>query len=191
MGLYCKFECQVMVMYFYMEQMKRRSIGVLLVILICISCSQSHNAPERNFYFEIHSHHPSANQLVGYLENRIAYNKYTITHRSGLDWPFYKELKPNEDITKDSLMPPHWFLHKMIPKKSNQELKIDEYLVRIDLLPKPDTLPNYSVEIFRMDSTGLVLSASTGVHYIDAAEFTTRQELNELYLKSIVRYSFK
>lgn len=170
----------------------RRSIFLMLLSgIFCAACSPRHNAPERNFYFEIHNHDRSSEGLAPYIESRIAYNKYTITNHSGLEWPFYKELKPMEDIPKDSLMPPHWFLHKMIPKKPNQQLEIDEYLVRIDLSPKPDTLPNYSVEIFRMDSTGLVLSAQTGVHYFDSTEFSTRETLNELYLKSIIRYSFK
>lgn len=174
-----------------MDKLKTKSFALLLAIFICLGCAQNHNASERNFYFEIHNHDRSSNQLADYLANHISYNKYTITNRSGLQWPFYLELKPNENIPKDSLMPPHWFLHKMIPKKLDQKLKIDEYLVRIDLSPKLDTLPNYSVEIFRMDSTGLVLSARTGVHYLDSTEFATRETLNELYLKSIIRYSFK
>jgi hypothetical protein len=185
MGLCCKFEIAVKV-----TTMKKKTIGILLIILICTACSPSHNAPERNFYFEIH-HDRSSEPLASYLENHIAYNKYTITNHSGLEWPFYKELKPDEAIRKDSLMPPHWFLHKMIPKNSAQEIKVNEYLVRIDLLPKPDTLPNYSVEIFRMDSTGLVLSARTGIHYLDSTEFSSKEGLNDLYLKSIIRYSFK
>jgi len=79
----------------------------------------------------------------------------------------------------------------MIPKKSNQHLEINEYIVRIDLLPQPDTLPNYSLEIFRMDTTGLILSARTGIHFIDSTESKGHETLNELYLKSIIRYSFK
>jgi hypothetical protein len=164
---------------------------IILSVLFCAACSSNQKIPERNFYFEIQSHDPSSNQLADYLRNHISYNRYTITNQSGLEWPFYKELKPDEDIPKDSLMPPHWFLHKMIPKKSKQQLEINEYLVRIDLLPKSDTLPNYSVEIFRMDSAGLVLSARSGIHYIDSTEFSPPQGLNELYLKSIIRYSFK
>jgi len=160
-------------------------------LLFFYACTSNHNAPERIFYCEIQSHDSTSNRLSEYLTNHISNHKYTITNHSGLEWPFYKELQEDEDIPKDSLMPPHWFLHKMIPKKSNHQLKIDEYLVRIDLSPKRDTLPNYSVEIFRMDSSGLVLSADTGIHYIDSSEFTTRETLNELYLKSIIRYSFK
>jgi len=174
-----------------MDKLKAKIIAATVAASICAACSTKNNAPERNFYFEIHSPDHSSDQLADYIESHIAYNKYTITNGSGHKWPFYKELKPNEDIPRDSLMPPHWFLHKMIPKKSNQRLKFNEYLVRIDLRPMPDTLPNYSVDIFRQDSTGLVFSAGTGVHYIGHSEFNSREELNELYLKSIVRYSFK
>jgi len=168
-----------------------KTLLIVLFLNFCCACTSNHSTPERNFYYEIQSHDSASNQLSEYLTKHISTHKYTITNQSGLEWPFYKELQEDEDIPRDSLMPPHWFLHKMIPKKSNQLLKINEYIVRIDLSPKPDTLPNYSVEIFRMDSTGLVLSARTGIHYFDSSEFTTREALNVLYLKSIIRYSFK
>lgn|GEM_PF-2008122 len=171
--------------------MLHKTLLIVLFLHFCCACTSNHSTPERNFYFEIQSHDDASKQLAEYITQRISRHKYTITNQSGLEWPFYKELQEDEDIPKDSLMPPHWFLHKMIPKKTNQQLKIDEYFVRIDLSPRLDTLPNYSVEIFRMDSTGLVLSGRTGVHYIDSSEFTTRETLNELYLKSIIRYSFK
>jgi hypothetical protein len=171
--------------------MRALSLLIFLVIIYTGGCTTKDKAPERSFYYEILNHDHSSNQLADYLKTHIANNKYTITNGSGMQWPFYRELKPNEDIPKDSLMAPHWFLHRMIPKKINQQLKIDEYLVRIDLSPQPDTIPNYSVEIFRMDSSGLVLSASSGVHYLDSIEFSTQATVNKLYLKSIIRYSFK
>ena len=176
----------------------RELTGVLRVLFISgilcrCSFAPNHNAPEKNFFFEIviHNHDNYSIQLSDYIKNHIAQNKYTITNQSGLQWPFYKELKPDEDIPRDSLMPPHWFVHRMIPKKPNQPLEIDDYLVQINLVPQPDTIPNYSVEIFRMDSAGLVLSASTGIHYVDSTEFSTPETLSDVYLKSILRYSFK
>jgi len=165
---------------------------LILVVITFTGCSSSDkNAPERNFYYEIKNRDSSSFKLSEYLRNHISNHKYTITNHSGLDWPFYKELQTDEAIPKDSLMPPHWYVHRMVFKKPDQQIGFNEFLVQIDLSPKPDTLPNYSVEIFRMDSTGLTLSARTGLHYIDSSEFTTRESLNEVYLKSIIRYSFK
>ncbi len=168
---------------------------ILLVPGILAACTPGadNHAPDRNFYFEVvtHKHDDFSIHLSDYIKNHIPQNKYTITNQSGLQWPFYKELKPDEDIPRDSLMPPHWFIHRMIPKNPDQPMKIDEYLVHIDLVPQPDTIPNYSVEIFKMDSTGLALSASTGIHYIDSTEFSSPETLADFYLKSIIRYSFK
>jgi hypothetical protein len=167
-----------------------KNCWISFIALIVLSCT-SDNAPEKKFYFEIKSHGGHSNQIADYLKENISNHKYTITNHSGLDWPFYKELQANERISKDSLMPPHWFVHQMIFRKPNQQLEQNDFLVRIELSPKQDTLPNYSVDIFKMDSTGLVFSAGTGIHYIDSTEFTTHESLNKLYLKSIIRYSFK
>ena len=170
--------------------------GVLSVSGILAACSSSpaHNAPDRNFYFEIINHpHPGdtfAIQLSGYLARNISKHKYTITGQSGTHWPFYKELSPRGNIPADSLMPPHWFVHRMIPMMRNQRLEIDEYLVRIDLVPQRDTLPNYSVQVFKMDTAGLVLTGSSGIHYVGPSDFPP-DVLPEYFLKSIIRYSFK
>ena len=169
-----------------------------LMVSMCIgsvnNCSRKEKlAPDRNFYFEVITHDSTefSIALATYLKSHIAEKKYTITHHSGMTWPFYKELGLNEEIVQDSLMPPHWFLHKMIPATRQQEISRDEFLVKIDLQPKRDTLPNYSVTIFKMDSVGLSLSAETGIHYIDSTEFYSQNSLFETYLRSIVRYSFK
>jgi hypothetical protein len=159
-----------------------------------IACqTNSKHAPDRNFYFEIITHDNSelSTELAEFLKEQIPKKKYTITNHSGLSAPFYKELDLDEKISSDSLMPPHWYLHKMTPFENNIEIRRDEFLVKIDLLPQADTLPNYSVKIFRMDSTGLTLSAETGIHYIDSTEFTSKASLLDTYLRSVIRYSFK
>jgi hypothetical protein len=168
----------------------------LLVIgmVILYNCSPKKKlAPDRNFYFEIirHGESESSHELAAYLKEQIPTKKYTITNLSGLIWPFYKEIDLDESISQDSLMPPHWYLHKMTPFETINQIKRDEFLVRIDLLPQPDTLPNYSVKILKMDSTGLTLSAESGIHYIDSTEFTSKDSLFDFYLRSIIRYSFK
>jgi hypothetical protein len=165
---------------------------MLLIMLVACQTNGKH-APDRNFYFEIITHDNSelSTKLAEFLKEQIPKKKYTITNHSGLTWPFYKELDLDENISPDSLMPPHWYLHKMTPYENNIAIMRDEFLVKIDLLQQPDTLPNYSVKIFRMDSTGLTLSAETGIHYIDSTEFTSKASLLDTYLRSVIRYSFK
>lgn len=167
----------------------------MLLAIICLdNCSpQKKYAPDRNFYFEVVAHDEGefSTGLSTYLKSHIPAKKYTITNHSGLTWPFYKELNLDEKIVQDSLMPPHWYLHRMIPFSPGEKIKPNEFLVKIDLLPHPDTLPNYNVTIFKMDSVGLSLSAETGVHYIDSTEFNSRNSLFDIYLRSIIRYSFK
>lgn len=158
-----------------------------------IACQPKNNgAPDRNFYFEVIAldNDEASLRLAQYLKEQIPAKKYTITNHSGLTWPFYRELDPKEKISRDSLMPPHWFVHKMILLK-DQQIGRDEFLVKIRVFPHQDTVPNYSVDIFRMDSTGLSLSGQTGVHYIDSTEFSSENSLREFFLKSIIRYSFK
>jgi hypothetical protein len=79
----------------------------------------------------------------------------------------------------------------MIPFTKGQVINTDEFLVRIEVQPMVDTIPNYSVEIFRRDSTGLSLSGQSGIHFIDTTEFATTDQLFQIYLQSIIRYSFK
>ncbi len=87
-------------------------------------------------------------------------------------------------------MPPHWFVHRLI-SYDKEEIKSDEYLVKIYVMPVKDSIPNYSIDIFKMDSTGLTLAGKADVHYIDSTEFTSKATLFDLYLKSVIRYSFK
>jgi hypothetical protein len=165
---------------------------------VCLASAESCSprkkyAPDRNFYFEISTLEKSmlSAKLEEYLREQLPKKKYTITNESGLTWPFYKELNLEDDILQDSLMPPHWYLHKMIPLVDTKEIKRDEFLVKIDLLPRADTLPNYSLKIFRMDSAGLKLSAETGIHYIDSTEFNSQSSLVDAFLRNIIRFSFK
>jgi hypothetical protein len=167
---------------------------MLIIPAVMLACSDgSRHTPERNFYFEIKAYQNNEfnNRLATFLKNRIPQQKYAITNRSGLVWPYYATLELNETISIDSLMPPHWYVHKMIFKNSNSVLEKEDHLVRIDLMPHLDTIPNYRVEIYKMDSTGLAFSASSGIHFVDPAKFSSHQSLHEHCLKAIIRYSFK
>ena len=169
--------------------------SLLVVVAGCLfSCSEkSQPMPERNFYFEVKTHQNDTftSGLAEFLKDKIPQKKYTITSQSGLTWPFYASLDLNESIAADSLMPPHWFLHKMIFRDANAVLEKDDYLVEIHLMPKIDTLANYEVKIFMMDSTGLTVSGGSGVHFVDTVEFSSRLAIYDHFMKSIIRYSFK
>ena len=165
-----------------------------IVMAVMLSCSQnSQHTPERNFYFEMRTYQNNkfSNELAAFLKNNIPQQKYAITNRSGLAWPYYATLDLNETIALDSLMPPHWYVHKMVLKNLNTALKVDDHMVWIDIMPHPDTIPNYRVEIYEMDSTGLTFSASSGIHFIDSTKFSSTSTLSDYYLESIIRYSFK
>lgn len=171
-----------------------RSFTMILLVALTTACQSSEKyAPDRNFYFEIVTYHndEASIKLAEYLREQIPSRKYTITNQSGLVWPFYRALNLDEKISKDSLMPPHWYVHRMIPLKKGEQIDDDGFLVRIHVIPQPDTLPNYYVDIFRRDSTGLSLSGQSGIHYIDSTEFSSESSLYQTYLKSIIRYSFK
>jgi len=177
----------------------------LTLALIFLSCSEtSRRAPERDYYVEIVSSQTDtfSKDLTEYLATRIPQKKYTFTNGSGTSWPYYAAFELNEDVPIDSLMPPHWYVHKMTIRDCGTTLNRDDHLVRIDVMPDPDTIPNYRVEIYEMDSVGLTLSGSSGIHFIDTVaffsqshhnppEFSSRQLLYDHFLKSIIRYSFK
>ncbi len=175
-----------------------RNCGKFLMILIItaggFSCSDhTKEVPERKFYFETRTfkNNEFCKDLAVFLNTRIPQQKYAITNRSGVSWPYYEILELDETISRDSLMTPHWYLHKMIFKDSNSTLKRDDHLVRIDVMPYSDTIPNYRVEVYEMDSIGLTLSANSGIHFIDTTKFSSRPLWYEYYLQSIIRYSFK
>jgi hypothetical protein len=75
--------------------------------------------------------------------------------------------------------------------ESGKKLKPGEHLVRISLQTIGDTFPNYKLDMYEMDSTGLAFTATTGVHYIDTTGNKNRTDIFRYCLQAIVRYSFK
>ncbi len=169
---------------------------VVIMMLAVLSCSKhappTTPTPERNYFVEIKTNQNNEfnNKLVAFLKDKIPQKKYAITNSSGVAWPFYASLNADETIAVDSLMPPHWFIHKMILKEPNSVLQGDDHLVKIELMVKPDTLLNYRVEVYEMNSTQLSLTATSGIHFMDSTKFSSAGLLDH-YLKSILRYSFK
>jgi hypothetical protein len=157
------------------------------------SCwNKSSHTPERNFYFEIKVNRQDslARNLERYLIEEIPQKKYTITHESANVWPYYAALDLHESINPDSLVPPHWFVHKMIFRDSLL-LNSDDRLVIIHVMPKMDTALNYRVQVFNVESGGLRSTADTGIHFVDSAAFRSPRALMDYYLKSVVLSSFK
>ena len=167
------------------------------ILIVLTSCQEQDKtlAPEINFYYDIqvHSSGEEAKFNALFLKTNIPRYKYAITNGSGSTWPFYQSIELNESVKKDSLMPPHWFVHKMIAQAeiNNKIPGPGEYLVQIDLYPIPDTITNYKVTIFKMDDNILQLSATSGIHYIQPEEYTSKDELSRILLESVLRYSFK
>jgi hypothetical protein len=169
-------------------------IILLPYVITLLSCSREFNsAPDEHYYVEIRTHEKDAfnRELASYLATGIPQKKYTITNGSGITWPYYAAFDLDEEIPIDSLMPPHTHIHKMILGDSNALRTENDHLVRVDIGSYPDTIPNYQVQIFKMDSLGLMLTGSSGIHFIDTTEFSPRQLLYDHHLKSIIRYSFK
>ncbi len=171
-------------------------IKIILFLFIFLSgCSPKpqNMAPDRNFYFTVESNSTSEvavrNKL--HLEEYIPEYKYAITNSSGNSWPYYQAMKLDDEIDLDSLMPPHSFIHKMIPLQKGQKIEENEFVVHIEMFPLSDTIPNYSVSIYRKEKNELILSAKTGIHFIQPNEFNSQSELSVLFLQNILRYSFK
>ena len=169
----------------------------LFLILLCAMVAGCNSkpqeyAPDRNYYFTVKSNSSSETSAVvkKYLETNIPAFKYTITNASGIQWPYYKAYELDEKVHRDSLAIPHTIIHRMIPLENNKPSE-GEFLVQIEIFEEPDTIPNYSVTIFRQTNNQRQLSASTGIHYIHPSEYRTSDQLADLLLKNIVRYSFK
>ncbi len=164
---------------------------IIASILFFLSCTYNDNSIARNkvYYYSVSS--PSdAYDLVFFLSKNLNNKRVAITNLSGQKWPFYEELAPDLDLPIDSLMPPHSFVHLLKLKEENR-IEIDEYFLDIKVMMLADTLPNYELDIYKMDSEGLVLSAKSGVHYIDNINSSGSELLFDTFLKHIIRYSFK
>ncbi|MEQ8302429.1 MAG: hypothetical protein RIB47_03475 [Cyclobacteriaceae bacterium] len=165
-------------------------ISQILVALIFVACNSDNDkiAVDRSFYFTITS--PRDQDLVNYLGAQMDNQRVAITNQSGTAWPFYETIETQEQLPIDSLMPPHHFVH-LLKQKANNDISLGDYYVDVKVMTKSDTLPNYDLTIYRMDSTGLEVSARTGIHYLNPRDTLDTKHLRETLLKSIIRYSFK
>lgn len=160
-----------------------------LVIFGCDATTEN-IAANKIYYYTVSSPSDSAANLVTFLTESLDNKRVAITNGSGLTWPFYKIIKPNEDLPLDSLMPPHDFVH-LLREKGDNQIAPEEYYIDIRVMIETGSQPSYELFIYKMTPAGLELTAKTGIHHLDASSFEGKASLYDLFLKSIIRYSFK
>lgn len=166
------------------------SIAIVIILLSECTSPRRNYAPEKNYYFSVSAspNNLQTEKLKKYIEFKIPKQKYTITNQSGLTWPYYRAFELDEPVIQDSLMSPHWFIHRMLPLDEEKEIEVGAHLVNIEL--GNDSILYYHLIVFTQQENGLRLTANTGKHFIDSAHFEKINWPNYL-LQSIVRDSFK
>ena len=76
-------------------------------------------------------------------------------------------------------------------EKKDEKILSGEFYVDIKVMPVADTLLNFQLYIYQMDSAGLGLTAVPRIHYIEPAQAQDSVKIYDTILKSIIRYSFK
>lgn len=167
---------------------------ILIILFIGLHSSCRHEpdnfAKDKNFYFTITSPSKNTTNLVRFLKENMNNKRVTITYRSGEVWPFYYILDEDEKLPYDSLMPPHYYIHAM-KELDGDEILPGEYFVDIQVMPVPDTIPNYELTVFLMDSLGLKATGHIATHYLEASQAADSTLIYDTILKSLIRYSFK
>lgn len=172
--------------------MSIRIIITILVIGFLSNCRTESDdfAKDKTFYYTVSSPSKNTANLIHFLNENINNKRVTITNQSGLTSPFYYVLNDDEKLPYDSLMPPHYFIHAM-KKKNDNEIPPGDYFVDFKVMLEADTLPNYELTVFLMDSEGLKRTGYITRHYIDPILSADSALLYDTFLKSLIRYSFK
>jgi len=172
-------------------------IAAPLILAILLGCggqpsSKEGYASTKIFYFEVKciSSGPNCDEVKQFLESEIPRYKYTFSPGSSRTWPYYKAFALDADVPLDSLISPHTQLHQLVPYKDRPLFGGEEYLVVIDLFSVSDTKPDYNVNVFRLESSGPVLSGTSGLQDVENRPGQTLT-VPELVLRSAIRYSFK
>ena len=168
-----------------------------LILAILVGCggqpsSKDIYAPTEIYYFEVRCGQPGPNceQVKQLLETSLPKYKYTFTPGSSQKWPYYRAFGLDENVPFDSLVPPHLKLHQLVPRNDSPLFGGSEYVVMIELFSLSDSLPDYQVTIFHLESSEQKLVATTGreeVHQLAGDALSTP----EIILRSVIRYSFK
>ncbi|HCM77539.1 MAG TPA: hypothetical protein DIS90_14240 [Cytophagales bacterium] len=170
--------------------MQKLLVSIIIFGLITGCSSDDNIAKDRIYYFTITSRSDRSTDLVDYLIKNMHNKRVAITNQSGSEWPFYEVLATTQELSLDSLMPPHYYVH-LLKEKKEQEIQIGEFYIEIKVMLLPDTLANYELDIYKMDTLGLIRTAKTGIHFIEKPTITKSDSAYDILLKSIIRYSFK
>ncbi len=172
-------------------------LAALLILAILLGCGgQSSSgdiyASTEIFYFEVRCGQPGPNceEVKRLLETSLPKYKYTFSPGSSQKWPYYRAFGLEENVLYDSLVPPHRKLHQLVPREDRPLVGGGEYEVMIELFSLSDSLPDYQLNIFNIESSKPTLVASSGrekVHQPGGYTLSTP----EIILHSVIRYSFK
>lgn len=144
------------------------------------------------FYFQVACPNPGPNcqEAKKLLEREIPRFKYTFTYGSSRTWPYFKAFDLDEKVPLDSLLPPHSQLHQLIPLEDKPLFGGADYLVVANLYTLSDSIPDYVVNVYRIDTSPPELSGTSG-----RQEVQQRPGMNlsdaEIILRSVIRFSFK
>ena len=154
--------------------------------------SDGRYATTRRFYFQVNCPNPGPHceEAKRLLDLEIPKYKYTFTYGSSRTWPYYKAFEPDDQVPLDSLLPPHTQVHQLISDEHKPLFGGADYRVIIDLYTKSDTIPDYIVNVYRLDTHPPEL---TGTSALQVAYQRPGMTLStpEILLKSVIRFSFK
>ncbi len=172
-------------------------LAALLVLAFALGCGKQSSsgdvyAPTEIFYFEVQCAQPGPNceEVKRLLETSLPKYKYTFSPGSSQKWPYYRAFDLEENVPYDSLVPPHRQLHQLIPRNDRPLFGGGEYAVVIELFSVSDSLPDYQLNIFNLESSEPTLVASTGREKVHQPTGYTLSNA-EIILHSVIRYSFK
>lgn len=149
-------------------------------------------ATTREFYFEVNCRHPGPHCLEAkrLLDQEIPKYKYSFTYGSSRAWPYYKAFGLDEQVPLDSLLPPHTQVHQLIPYAEKPLLGGAGFLVVVDLYTQSDSIPDYIVNVYRLDTSPPQLSGTSALQLAQQRPGMTLS-MPEILLKSVIRFSFK
>ncbi len=149
-------------------------------------------ASTKPFYFQVNCPNPGPHcqEAKKLLEREIPRFKYTFTYGSSRTWPYYKAFDLEEEVPLDSLLPPHSQLHQLIPLEDKPLFGGADYLVVANLYTLSDSIPDYIVNVYRIDTSPQELSGSSGRQEVQQRPGMTLSEA-EIILRSVIRFSFK
>lgn len=125
-----------------------------------------------------------------FLEAELPKHRYAFTRSSSRQAPYIQEFGLGEEVSLDSLEPPHSHVRVFHLLKEGAEASGKNPIIIVSLFNQSDTVADFNVEVFTMESETLRLVGTSGVHETGSTAAGTLQDAQYL-LKSVVRYSYK